>query len=162
MIELREITWDNFWDVVGLKPTDSQIKYLPTNAVFMAQAYINLKAGDDGDICFSIYCNDCLIGFTKIVLVPNGLLPFDFLEDSYYLDAFMIDAKHQGKGYGRLALSEIIKFIQSKPWGNVDLIKLSCYDENTLAISLYETSGFVRTNRFIKGKDGLRIYDYHG
>ena len=37
MIELKEITWDNFWQVVALKPSESQREYLPSNAVFMAQ-----------------------------------------------------------------------------------------------------------------------------
>ena len=43
MIELKEIMWGNFWQIINLKASESQSTYLPSNAVFMAQAYINSK-----------------------------------------------------------------------------------------------------------------------
>ena len=32
MIELKEITWENFWQVVELKLHENQREYLPSNA----------------------------------------------------------------------------------------------------------------------------------
>ena len=159
MIELRDITWNNFWDIINLKIAEAQKDFLPSNAVFMAQAYVNLKI-QHPDICFAIYCDDEAIGFTKIVFVPKNEEPFHFSEDTYYLDAMMIDEKYQGKGYGKLALKQILAFIHTKPWGDVLSVKTACYDANPLAAKLYENFGFVKTDRFISGKEGLRLYIY--
>ena len=159
MIELREITWDNFWDIINLKPAEAQKNYLPPNSVFMAQAYINLKM-QHPDVCLAIYHGENAIGFTKIVFIPKDEEPFCFAEDTYYLDAMMIDEKHQGKGYGKLALAQILAFMQTKPWGVASSIKTACYDNNPTAAKLYEKFGFVKTGRFIPGKKGLRLYIY--
>jgi diamine N-acetyltransferase len=157
MIELKEITWDNFWDVINLKSAETQKHYLQTNAVFMAMAYVNLKFNYP-DACFAIYHGETVVGFSKIVFVPKDEEPYDFSEDTYLIDAMMIDERHQGKGYGKAALNQILSFIRTKPWGNSHCIKLSCYDENIAAIKLYEKSGFVKTDRFVRGKKGLRLY----
>jgi len=157
MIKPKNITWDNFWDVVNLKTSDFQKDFLPTNTVFMAQAYVNLKSGHP-DSCFAICHNEEIVGFTKIEYVPKGLEPFDFSEDTYYLDALMIDEKHQGKGYGKLALMQILDFMKSKPWGDACSIKTACYDENSAAGRLYENFGFARTDGFISNRKGLRVY----
>jgi len=106
----------------------------------------------------AIYYNSDLVGFTKIELIPTGLMPFNFTEPAYYFDAFVIDAKHQGKGMGRLALGEIIAFMRNKPWGDVDAIKLSCYIENVGAVALYESFGFVRTGNTFPDRNNKDLY----
>jgi len=156
-MKLKEITWDNFWDVVNLKPAKSQSKFLPANSIFMAQAYVNLKM-HYRDICFSIYHNSDLIGFTKIVFVEKNEPTFNFSEDTYYIDALMIDEKHQGKGFGKLSLSEILSWIHAKPWGLVHSIKSSCYDENAAMVGLFQKFNFTKTNDFVRGRNALRIY----
>ena len=157
MIELREINWDNFWAVVNLKPKDTQMEFLPSNAVFMAQAYVNLKSNYP-DACFAIYSDEDVVGFTKIVFVPEHEGLYHFSEDTYFIDAVMIDEKYQGRGYGRVAMEQILKFIRTEPWGKVISIKLSCYNHNTVATKMYESLGFVKTELFVLGKDGLRLY----
>ena len=159
MIELKDITWDNFWNIINLKTTEAQRGFLPSNAVFMAQAYVNLKI-QHPDACFAIYNGDEAIGFTKIVFVSKDVEPFHFSEDTYYLDAMMIDEKYQGKGYGKLALTQILAFMHTKPWGDACSIKTACYDANPLAAKLYENFGFVKTDRFVSNKEGLRLYVY--
>ena len=42
-IKLKEINWNNFWDIINLDVLDTQRNFLPSNAVFMAQAYVNIK-----------------------------------------------------------------------------------------------------------------------
>jgi len=161
MIELREITWDNFWAVVNLKPAESQAHYLPPTSVFMAQAYVNLKF-QYSDVCFAIYHNDDVVGFTKIVFVSPGEEPFLFNENTYYLDALMIDEKHQGRGYGKTALKQILAYIKTAPWGKVCSIKTACYQDNTNAAGMYEKFGFVKTDRSISRRPGLRVYSLTG
>lgn len=157
MVGLKEITWDNFWSIISLKPTESQMGNLPSNAIFMAQAYINLKMHYN-DVCFAIYNDDEPVGFTKIVFVEKNEETYKFLEDTYFIDAMMIDEKHQGKGYSKPALKQILDFIQTKPWGDTCSIKLSIYDGNTAAANLCKQFGFVSTDEFVLGKAGLRLY----
>lgn len=157
MVELREITWENFWQIINLKTSESQSHLLPSNAIFMAQAYVNLKFKYP-DVCFSLYKESEPIGFTKIVYVPKNVEPYQFLEDTYMIDAIMIDRHHQGKGFGKEGLYQVLKYIDSKPLGEADSIKLSCYDDNTVAISIYERLGFEKTDKFVDKEKMLRIF----
>lgn len=157
MIELKEITWENFWQIINLKPRESQSAYLPSNAVFMAQAYVNSKFNYP-DVCFALYKELHPVGFAKIVYVPKCVEPYHFLEDSYMIDAIMIDGQHRGKGYGREALYQVLKYIESKPLGEADSIKLSCYDDNIVASSIYEKVGFSKTDKFANKEKKLRIF----
>lgn len=109
MIEFKEITKENFWQIVNLKLHESQREYLPSNAVFMAQAFLNLKL-DYPDVCFAIYKESLPVGFTKIVYVPKCEDPYQFAENSY-----MIDHHYQGNGYGKEALNHLLKYIKTKP-----------------------------------------------
>ena len=156
-MELKEITWENLWQVINLKPSEAQSRFLPSNAVFMAQAYVNLKFNFP-DVCFALY-NECEpVGFTKIVYVPKGEEPYKFLEDSYMIDAIMVDSQHQNKGYGNESLQQVMKFIETKPLGKAESIKLACYEDNLIAISMYEKIGFYKTDKFINKEKQLRIY----
>lgn len=146
-----------FWKIIDLKPSESQIRYLPSNSVFMAQAYVNSKLKYP-DACFALYKESQLVGFTKIVYVPKGVEPYCFLEDSYMIDAIMIDATHQGYGYGKEALRQVLKYIESKPFGEADTIKLSCHDENIIAIGVYEKAGFYKTDKLANKGDRFYIY----
>ena len=157
MIELKEIMWGNFWQIINLKASESQSTYLPSNAVFMAQAYINSKLNYP-DVCFALYNESQPVGFTKIVYVPKCVEPYHFLEDSYMIDAIMIDGQHQGMGHGKEALCQVLRYIKSKPLGDADSIKLSCYDDNLVAISIYEKIGFLKTDKFVDKEKKLRIF----
>jgi len=69
------------------------------------------------DVCFYLYNESQPVGFTKIVYVPKFEEPYYFLEDTYLIDAIMIDSNHQGKGYGKQSLYQVLKYIESKPLG---------------------------------------------
>ena len=157
MIELKEITWDNFWQVVALKPSESQREYLPSNAVFMAQTYVNLKFNYP-DACFALANESQVVGFAKIVYVPQGAEPYNFPEDTYMIDAFMIDSQEQGKGYGRAGFQKVLAFVEAKPWGEADTVKLAFHEKNTVAIGMYQRAGFCQTDQFVDRDKGLRIY----
>ncbi len=57
-----------------------------------------------------------------------------------WLDRFLIDARHQGKGYAKASLSALLPHIK-KTYG-CDRIYLSVYQSNFAAIRLYESFGF--------------------
>ena len=57
----------------------------------------------------------------------------------------MIDAEQQGKGYGKAAVGLFLNYIRQKPFGDSDLVKLTCHKENLPALRLYESYGFAPT-----------------
>jgi len=157
MVELKEITWENLWEIINLKPAESQIDHLPSNAIFMAMAYVNLKF-QYPDACYAIYHGEIAVGFTKIVFVEKKEKQYNLPEDTYLIDALMIDEKYQGNGYGTSALEQILSFIRSKPWGDSNNIRASCYDKNTVTAKMLEKAGFTRTDELDRGKACLRVY----
>ena len=45
----------------------------------------------------------------------------------------MIDSAFQGKGYGKAALQEVLKYIASKPFGSSGTVLLTCNPQNEVA-----------------------------
>jgi diamine N-acetyltransferase len=67
----------------------------------------------------------------------------------------MIDAAHQGKGYGRAAMVEAIKRMREEP--DCRQIALSYVPGNAAAAKLYESLGFVKTGEIIDGEEVVRL-----
>ena len=63
--------------------------------------------------------------------------------DHYLLCRYMIDYKHQAKGYGTAFLPLVIDLIRSQ-YGCAD-VYVSVGDDNKRALALYEKAGFVST-----------------
>ncbi|MEK3763332.1 GNAT family N-acetyltransferase [Solibacillus sp. FSL K6-4121] len=80
----------------------------------------------------AIYYDDEIIGFAMYG-------SFGLNKDTW-IDRIMIDEKHQGKGYGKLAMIKLIDVV-SKEYG-VNVIYLSITEENRAAYNLYKNIGF--------------------
>lgn len=109
-------------------------------------------------MCFALYNESEPVGFTKVVYVPKGAEPYGFSEDTYMIDALMIDAKHQGKGCGSEAFRQVLRFIETRPFGESNIITLACHDNNTFAVGICEESSFHETDQFVNREKKLRIY----
>ena len=68
----------------------------------------------------------------------------NYEEKELYLCRFMIDAKYQGKGYGKGAL-DLLKQIAMEDQG-IQTMKLSTSKDNANGIRIYEKFGFKDTN----------------
>lgn len=86
----------------------------------------------------------------RAVYAGNGFLMYDVQktkgkgqEASIY--RFMIDRKHQGKGYGRAALSKALEEIRAIP--GVNRISIRYMPENPVAKPFYASFGFVEVGR---------------
>ena len=66
----------------------------------------------------------------------------------------LIDEKLQGKGYGSLALKEIISYFQKNGANN---ITLSTKESNQSALALYHKSGFRETGDMNDGEIVLQL-----
>ena len=131
MVELREITKENFDACLSLKVSKKQTNYVAPNIFSLAQAWVNRKTAYP----FAIYADDTIVGFI--------MLGYYDVNSCYNVWRFMIDEKYQGKGYGKAALLLGIQYLTEKH--NVKEIFLSVVPENTVAERLYRSIGFERT-----------------
>ncbi|WP_077617399.1 GNAT family N-acetyltransferase [Bacillus sinesaloumensis] len=140
-IILRDVTMENLLDVIRLKSEDKEFalfeKWIASNVFSLAQA----KVQPDW-VTKAIYDRTQLIGFTMYGLENE--------RNRFELCRIMIDYKYQGKGYGTLAVKEIIsEMIKTLPF--CDEIYLSVIPTNLAAIHVYTKAGFAKTGEIIKG-----------
>ncbi len=83
----------------------------------------------------AIEVDGTLIGFAMY-----GLWEYEGERGRVWLDRFFLDERYQGKGYARPVLREILRVIR-ETYG-YDEIYLSVYEDNDIAIHLYESLGF--------------------
>lgn len=72
-----------------------------------------------------------------------------------WLDRLLIDARYQGRGYGKAALRGLIRQFFAEGHGAV---YLSLYADNAAALKLYQAHGFVFTGELdTKGERIMRL-----
>ena len=139
MIELKEITKDNYENVICLKVSENQEGYVSANVYSLAQAYVYNKTA----FPFAIYADDMLVGFI--------MLGHYEIKKQYTLWKFMIDKNHQNKGYGKKALQLGIEYLKNN--FSVNEIYTAYAYQNTIASDLYRSFGFKETGNI----DGIQI-----
>ncbi|MGQ5522690.1 GNAT family N-acetyltransferase [Chitinimonas sp. PSY-7] len=132
-LTLKPITRENFEAVTDLRLLDHQKDYLASNTYSIAQAsfYPHYKTR-------AIYAAEALIGFLMYVSLKEEGSPGE-----YGIWRYMIDARHQGKGYGRGALQLAIDEIRSI--GDAERITTCYLPENPLTKDFYASFGFIET-----------------
>jgi diamine N-acetyltransferase len=149
-ISLREVTDDNFDDVVKLSDTltDYQKKCVAPNMVSLAQAYVN----HDRAWPRAIYLDDEPIGFVMLALWDDDIPKDD--QPAYYLWRFMIGKDHQKNGYGKQVLDLIkAKAIKDK----MRYLYTSCGMEGDQPYQFYLSYGFEDTGI----NDGEQVLKMH-
>ena len=100
MINLREITSKNLKSIIDLNVKEDQKDYVALNSVSIAQGHYSKSAWFKG-----IFNDDRPVGFVMLDLIEE--------ENKCFLWRFMIDCKYQGKGFGKIALTQVIDFVRS-------------------------------------------------
>ena len=132
MIEFRDVTMENFEEVINLKLKDDQEGFLENNLYSLAEAKVNSDLIPKG-----VYEDDKLVGFI--------LYYFHEGEPDYvYLKRLMIDEKLQGKGIGRKTMKAAIDLFK-KDFPSIGCVELMHYLDNETGESLYESLGFKST-----------------
>lgn len=101
-ITLREITIEIVGDVCELAVAPEQSSFVAANAFSLAQAYCIPEAWPR-----AIYAGETPVGFM--------MLHDDPVAQEYYLWRFMIDARYQGRGYGRAAIQQLLDYVRTRP-----------------------------------------------
>ena len=133
MIELRKITEENFIDAFNLKLADGQDRFVSHPVRSLAQAYVYRNQCQP----FGIYNGDQMVGYVMVI--------YDYDIPEYDIWHMMIDESKQGQGYGKEALTQVLDYIKSKPFGDSDRVALTCNKDNDVALKLYESIGFAPT-----------------
>ena len=90
-VSLREVTKDNVREVVTLEVAQEQSSHVATNAKSIAGGLLRAEGVVSGH-----RRGDDLVGFAMVYRDPAAGI--------FYIWRFMIDARHQGRGYGRRAM----------------------------------------------------------
>ena len=133
MVELREVTEDNFIDAFNLNLASEQESFVSHPIRSLAQAYVYRQQCQP----FGIYSSGKMIGYVMVI--------YDYDVPEYDIWHMMIDESMQGHGYGSAALDRVIDYIKTKPFGNSNRIALMCNINNPIARGLYENKGFTAT-----------------
>lgn len=142
-IELREVTMENFRQIILLELNDVDRKMVASNIYSLAEAYADKVSKPRG-----IYDGDTLVGF----VMYNYSEP----EKRGYISRLMVDKNHQRKGYGRIGLSLALDDL--KTYEGIEEIQISYHPDNKKAKPLYKYLGFVENGDFVDG-EAIAILD---
>jgi len=129
MIHLREIFKYNFNEIAELHVADHQVDQIATNAYSLAEAHYTEDAWIRG-----IYYDETPVGFVMLSLNHD--------EHIYKFWRIMIDQNHQGKGYAKSVITEVIEFIKTLPEAKEIFAQFN-EKENADPGSIYRHFGFL-------------------
>ena len=155
-LEFREINKDNFYDVCMLDVDSEDKEFVASNEMSLAEAYL-FKTMGAYVLPIAIYRNRVPIGF---IMITKGYIGDNIKGEylnNYCILRMMIEAKHQNKGLGKLALKQLIEIIKSISI-NESFIWISTEEKNEKAIHVYEGNGFKKTNDYC-GEEIILKYD---
>ena len=131
MVELREITEDNFDEVIELRVSENQEGFVSSVVYSLAQAWVYKETAYP----FAIYADEVPVGFVMLGYYKS--------RNQYTLWKFLIDKHYQNRGYGKEALRLAIKYLV-ETFG-VSEIYTGVALGNAVAKKLYNSIGFVET-----------------
>ena len=142
-ITLQPVGDHNKDAVLALSVREDQ-PFVAPNAVSLKQAAEQNQEYPGTARPFAICADDKIVGFCLLSLCPE-----DEDDDKYWLWRFMIDKNEQGKGYGRAALTEIVRYFREN---GADKLYLFTEPENTVGLHLYHDFGFKETGEIEDGE----------
>ena len=108
-VHLRPITRDNFRACIALRVADTQVGMVAANTQSLAEAYVNPALTPLG-----IY-DAAACGFEE---PPTPMVGFTMIERAAgvgFILRLMVDQAYQGRGYGRAAMTEVIRRLRLMP-----------------------------------------------
>jgi diamine N-acetyltransferase len=144
-ITLKELTQENWKACIDLKVHPEQKDFVASNLYSIAESKFYPSC-----VPLAVYDNETLVGF--IMYEPDLERK---IEGAYCIYRLMIDCAHQGKGYGRVAMQQVIERL--KKYSDCRVIRTSYVPENTIAAKLYYSLGFQPTGEISDGQICLQL-----
>lgn len=147
MVHLEDITEENWMEVSLLTTEEDGIpkvceKYVSSNALSIVQALY-----EDTWEVKAVYCGKRPVGFVMYGLNPKY--------DVYEICRIMIDYRHQGKGFGTIALELAMEELAELD--DCDYIYLSLNPSNEKSKSIYKKFGFEDTGMRTETEEVWRV-----
>ena len=141
MIHLEPITAANWQTAIDLKVRAEQEHFVAPNVYSIAESQFLHHEGD-GTLWkytpLGIYNDNDMVGFTMYCWEQTrGAQSF--------ISRVMLDANHQGKGFGKATMQVLLAHIQASAGPNANEIVISYVPANEIARKLYAGFGFVET-----------------
>ncbi|MFX3646865.1 MAG: GNAT family N-acetyltransferase [Paenibacillus sp.] len=143
-VTLQPVTKENELECINLKPREDQLDLVASNADSLIHATKEITSKPYG-----IFAEDQMVGF---ILFDNEI----YNDGYYWILRFMMDEKYQGKGYGKLAIQEVIRMLQDR--SDCRQIRVSHVPHNIAANTLYKRCGFQDTGEFEDNGDIILSY----
>jgi len=134
-VRLEDVTEDNWRAVISLKLDAEQEDLVASNLYSIAESRFDPDARPR-----AVYAGKRIVGF----------LMYDVQSRKASIYRFMIDRKHQGKGYGRAALSRGLDEIRAIP--GIKKVSIRYMAENPVAKTFYGSFGFVEVGKDADGE----------
>ena len=147
-ITLAEITKDNVSPIVRMNPGAIGERMVATNGISIAQGTYSKNAWFR-----AVMADDTPVGFVMLfdpTLDLDAAKKEDKLLDSLYIWRFMIEFKHQGKGYGEQVMQLVIERARSMP--SINTLSLSYVQREGNAKPFYDRMGFRETGKVTDGE----------
>lgn len=144
-ITLQPLTKENWEAAIKLHVRKDQRKFVSSNVYSIAEAHYYPEL-----IPMGIYAGETMVGFLMYGLEPE--------KNRWWLMRLMIDERHQGKGYGRAAVRQVIQVMRQNP--GCDRIYLSYEPENITAEMLYKSFGFRATGEIEDGEKVVVLEEF--
>ena len=142
-MELREITGENYQQVLNLSTGAGQEEFVAQNVRSMAQAWVFRDRARP----YALYEGEEPVGFIMFDWRPE--------EKTAEIWRFMIDYRYQGKGYGRRAMELALEKIRRA--GVFDRVQLYYMPGNEKARALYRNLGFGETGNTLDGEIQMEL-----
>jgi diamine N-acetyltransferase len=133
-VVLEPIDRNNFRKLFNMQLRNEQVTFVTPPRWTLARCYVRLFGDNFEHLPHLIRAGDEVVGYATTACDPNST-------DNYWIDDIMIDAKHQGKGYGRAAMVEVLKMIVAR-YQKCEAVQLTCFRTNLNAAALYVSLGF--------------------
>jgi diamine N-acetyltransferase len=141
-VSLRDVTSENLRAVLKLDVRDDQKHLVASNAVSIAQGHYSEYAW-----WRAIYANEEPVGFVMLYI--------DTETPDYGVWRFMIDAAHQGRGYGLQAMKLVVDHVRTLP-GATEL-EISYVPGEGSPQPFYVKCGFVDTGVKREGERVMKM-----
>jgi diamine N-acetyltransferase len=149
-VTLREITSSNETAVRALRVAPEQDRFVSSVATSLHEAEATPRARPWHR---AIYAGEQPVGF---VMLSYDMPPGDPDQPyRYFLWRLLIDARHQGQGYGRAAMDLVIEHLRGRP--NATELVTSVHPGPRSPGPFYRRLGFESTGEWLEGEEVYRL-----
>ncbi len=136
-LALKLVDRSNWRTMVRLELKPEQQGFVSPPAWSLARCHVRFFGDEFEHLPHLIYADEQVIGYSTTACNPAS-------EEDYWIDDIMIDAAHQGHGYGRAGVIETVRMIRRR-YLRCRAVQLTCFRANTIAAKLYRSLGFIET-----------------